>query len=37
MRDLHYSAVLKRELLKMAKLSIFETIIVPILIYDCGQ
>ena len=33
MRALHYSVVIKRELSKKAKLSIFETVIVPILTY----
>ena len=33
MRALHYSAVMKRELLKKAKLSVFKTVFVPILTY----
>ena len=33
MRALQYSAVMKRELSKKAKLSIFKTVFVPILIY----
>ena len=33
MRALHYSIVMKRELLKRAKLSIFKTVFVPILTY----
>ena len=33
MRALHYSVVMKRELLKKAKVSIFNTVFVPILIY----
>ena len=34
MRALHYSVVIKRELSKKAKLSLFETIFVPILTYS---
>ena len=34
MRALHYSVVMKRELSKKAKLSIFKTVFVPILTYD---
>ena len=34
MRSLHYSVVMKRELSKKAKLSIFETVFVPIVTYD---
>ena len=33
MRALHYSVIMKRELSKNAKLSIFETVFVPILTY----
>ena len=33
MRDLHYSVVMKRELSKQAKLSIFKAVFVPILTY----
>ena len=33
MRALHYSVVMKRELLKKAKLSVFKTVFVPILTY----
>ena len=33
MRALHYSAVIKRELSKKAKLSVFKTAFVPILTY----
>ena len=33
MRALHYSVVIKRELSKNAKLSIFKTVFVPILLY----
>ena len=33
MRALHYSVVMKRELSKKAKLSIFKTVFVPVLIY----
>ena len=33
MRALHYSAVMKRELSKKAKLSIFKAVFVPILTY----
>ena len=33
MRDLHYSVVMKRNLSKKAKLSIFKTVFVPILTY----
>ena len=33
MRDLHYSVVMKRELSKQAKFSIFKTFFVPILTY----
>ena len=33
MRALHYSVAMKRELSKNAKLSIFKTVFVPILIY----
>ena len=33
MRALHYSVVMKRELPKLAKLSIFKTAFVPILTY----
>ena len=33
MRVLHYSVVTKREMSKMAKLSIFKTILVPILTF----
>ena len=34
MRALHYSVVIKRELSKKAKLSIFKAVFVPILTYD---
>ena len=33
MRTLHYSVVMKREMPKKAKLSIFQTVFVPILTY----
>ena len=33
MRALHYLVIIKRELLKQAKLSIFETVFVPILTF----
>ena len=33
MQTLHYSVVMKRELSKKAKLSIFKTVLVPILTY----
>ena len=33
MRALHYSVIMKRELSKTAKLSIFKTVFVPILTY----
>ena len=33
MRALHYSGVMKRELSKKAKLSVFKTVFVPILTY----
>ena len=36
MRALHYLGVMKRELLKKAKLSIFKTVFVPILTYGQG-
>ena len=34
MRALHYSVVMRRELSKMAKLSILKTVFVPIFTYD---
>ena len=37
MRALHYSVAMKRELLKKAKLSIFKTVVVPILNYGHGS
>ena len=37
MRALHYSVVMKQELSKKAKLSIFKTVFVPILTYGHGS